>query len=29
MKQIKAPAYLAISERTMQFNGKGKCVSGC
>jgi L-ascorbate metabolism protein UlaG (beta-lactamase superfamily) len=29
MKQIKAPAYLAISERTMQFDGKGKCVSGC
>ena len=29
MKQIKAPAYLAISERTMEFDGKGKCVSGC
>jgi L-ascorbate metabolism protein UlaG (beta-lactamase superfamily) len=29
MKQVKAPAYLAISERTMEFNGKGKCVSGC
>src|SRR6266571_3935816 len=29
MKQVKAPAYLAISERTMQFDGKGKCVSGC
>ena len=29
MKQLKAPAYLAISERTMQFDGKGKCVSGC
>jgi L-ascorbate metabolism protein UlaG (beta-lactamase superfamily) len=29
MKQIKAPSYLAISERTMQFDGKGRCVSGC
>jgi L-ascorbate metabolism protein UlaG (beta-lactamase superfamily) len=29
MKQIKAPAYLAISERTMEFDGNGKCVSGC
>ena len=29
MKQLKTPAYLAISERTMQFDGKGKCVSGC
>ena len=29
MKQVKAPAYPAISERTMEFEGKGKCVSGC
>src|SRR6202166_846540 len=29
MKQVKVPAYLAISERTMEFDGKGKCVSGC
>jgi L-ascorbate metabolism protein UlaG (beta-lactamase superfamily) len=29
MKQVKAPAYLAISERTMEFDDKGKCVSGC
>jgi L-ascorbate metabolism protein UlaG (beta-lactamase superfamily) len=29
MKQVKPPAYLAISERTMEFDGKGKCVSGC
>ncbi|HYK80036.1 MAG TPA: hypothetical protein VEU95_10415, partial [Micropepsaceae bacterium] len=29
MKQIKAPAYLAISQRTMEFDGRGKCVSGC
>ena len=29
MKQVKAPVYLAISERTMEFDGKGKCVSGC
>ena len=29
MKQIKVPAILPISERTMEFNGAGKCVSGC
>ncbi len=29
MKQVTAPAYLAISERTMEFDGQGKCVSGC
>jgi L-ascorbate metabolism protein UlaG (beta-lactamase superfamily) len=29
MKEVKAPAYLAISERTMEFDGKGKCVLGC
>jgi L-ascorbate metabolism protein UlaG (beta-lactamase superfamily) len=29
MKQIKVPVYLAISERTMEFDGKGRCVSGC
>ena len=29
IKQVKAPSYLAISERTMEFDGKGKCVSGC
>jgi hypothetical protein len=29
MKQITAPAHLAISERTMEFDGTGKCVSGC
>jgi L-ascorbate metabolism protein UlaG (beta-lactamase superfamily) len=29
MKQVGTPAYLAISERTMQFDGKGKCASGC
>jgi hypothetical protein len=29
MKQVKAPAYLAISDRTMEFDGKGKCVTGC
>ena len=29
MKQIKAPTHLAISERTMEFDGKGKCVAGC
>ncbi|MEQ1775508.1 MAG: MBL fold metallo-hydrolase [Burkholderiales bacterium] len=29
IKQFKAPAHLAISERTMEFDGKGKCVAGC
>ena len=29
MKEVKVPAHLAISERTMEFDGKGKCVSGC
>jgi L-ascorbate metabolism protein UlaG (beta-lactamase superfamily) len=29
MKQIKPSAYLAISERVMEFDGKGTCVSGC
>jgi L-ascorbate metabolism protein UlaG (beta-lactamase superfamily) len=29
MKQVKPPAYLAISERTMEFDGHGRCVSGC
>jgi hypothetical protein len=29
MKQVKPSAYLAIRERTMAFDGKGKCVSGC
>ena len=29
MKQVERPAYLAISERTMEFDGKGKCVSVC
>lgn len=29
MKQLKGAAHLAISGRTMEFDGKGKCVSGC
>ena len=29
IKQLKAPAHLAISGRTMEFDGKGKCVTGC
>lgn len=29
VKQLKAPAYLAISGRTMEFDGQGKCVGGC
>jgi hypothetical protein len=29
MKQLKPAAYLAISGRTMEFDGKGKCVAGC
>jgi L-ascorbate metabolism protein UlaG (beta-lactamase superfamily) len=29
MKQLKPVAHLAISGRTMEFDGKGKCVAGC
>lgn len=29
IKQLKSPAYLAISERLMEFDGAGKCVAGC
>src|SRR5262249_55631556 len=29
MKQLKPAAHLAISERTMEFDGKGRCVAGC
>ena len=29
VKQLKPDAYLAISGRTMEFDGEGKCVSGC
>ena len=29
IKQLKAPAHLAISGRTMEFDGKGRCVAGC
>lgn len=29
IKQLKAPAYPALSGRTMEFDGQGKCVAGC
>ena len=29
IKQLKAPAHLAISGRTMEFDGSGKCAAGC
>jgi L-ascorbate metabolism protein UlaG (beta-lactamase superfamily) len=29
IKQLKAPAHLAISGRTMEFDGQGGCVAGC
>lgn len=29
MKQLKAPAYPALSGRTMEFDGQGKCAAGC
>jgi len=29
IKQLRVPAHLAISGRTMEFDGEGKCVSGC
>jgi hypothetical protein len=29
IKEMKATTHLAISGRTMEFDGKGKCVAGC
>jgi L-ascorbate metabolism protein UlaG (beta-lactamase superfamily) len=29
IKQLKAPTYPALSGRTMEFDGQGKCVAGC
>ena len=29
VKMLKAPAHLAVSGRTMEFDGRGRCVSGC
>jgi L-ascorbate metabolism protein UlaG (beta-lactamase superfamily) len=29
MKLLKPASHLALSERTMEFDGKGKCVAGC
>lgn len=29
IKQLKAPAHLAVSGRTMEFDGAGKCLAGC
>jgi hypothetical protein len=29
MKELKPAAYLALSGRTMEFDGMGKCVAGC
>jgi L-ascorbate metabolism protein UlaG (beta-lactamase superfamily) len=29
IKQLRAPSHLAVSGRTMEFDGSGKCVSGC
>ena len=29
IKTLKAPAHLAVSGRTMEFDGRGKCVAGC
>lgn len=29
VKDLKRPAYLAISGRTMEFDGNGKCAAGC
>ncbi len=29
IKQLKPAAYLAISGRTMEFDGQGKCAAGC
>ena len=29
VKALKAPSHLALSGRTMEFDGAGKCVAGC
>ena len=29
MKQLRARSQLALSERTMEFYGRGRCVAGC
>lgn len=29
IRQLRAPAHLAISGRTMEFDGRGRCVAGC
>ena len=29
VKMLKAPTHFAVSGRTLQFDGKGKCVAGC
>lgn len=29
IKAVKVPVYVPLSGRTMEFNGSGKCVSGC
>jgi L-ascorbate metabolism protein UlaG (beta-lactamase superfamily) len=29
MKQLRARSHLALSERTMEFDGRGRCVAGC
>lgn len=29
IKQLKPTSHLAISGRTMEFDGRGKCVAGC
>ncbi|HWI78251.1 MAG TPA: MBL fold metallo-hydrolase, partial [Ramlibacter sp.] len=29
IKRLKARPHLALSERTMEFDGKGLCVAGC
>jgi len=29
IKKLKAPAYPALSGRTMEFDGRGRCVAGC
>jgi hypothetical protein len=29
VKAVKVPAHVPLSGKTMEFNGDGKCVSGC
>ena len=29
IKAVKVPVHIPLSDKTMEFNGKAKCVAGC